>query len=329
MTKNKSNNKRKRVSVVKGMRGGVQRPGLNREALNYKKLLADPCNSSLINPYGDDEGAQVSRWTDMGLNTFNNEVWVIHPVLGSYFAGAVSDATSVSLAVNTAVYNPTGLATRGIAGCLSVSYIGAENSRAGLTYCGIIPGAQVWNFMPTAIGGGGGSFTIKNLAARLQNMERMPVDKCEVNWIPSAGDDERIPPLSVGAGAPNQFSATEVIFSRVNFAIVVVQGAPAVGAVQFKITGVAERGGYISTDASVPFTITPAQPKTFSWRTVLESLAAADSTWYLNTFKKMGHLGLGAVGAYATAGLPGALGYLTAGFAGITTKQGSVPRKGY
>lgn len=289
----------------------IQRlPRDNDERRMYKNLLLDPCNASLPrSPYDLTSAPAVSRAMQMFTNTQVFGIFFYHPVLGQF---SYESATDVAGSVT-----PFGFGlgpSRALAGCHTVSFIAQESSRAGTISCGVVPGSVVWRYLSAANGGQGNTLKPSEAAAHLSNIERTPVDRCEVNWFPSEGDSEMLPLVQVFTAAnTNLIQAT---LAKVNFTMVVGLSLSAGGAYQHKYVAVVEQEDPQVSSVS-PWNVTPASKPSFNWREVVESLSATDPAWYVNTFRKIGTFVSGGVSAYATMGLPGALGYLTQAVAGM------------
>lgn len=278
-------------------------------AAEYAHLLLDPCNAPLCaSPYELGTAATVVRTQTLRTNGAIYGAYFWHPVFGLFGADSATDvATSLSWLTPPALQ---GGASRAIAGCVSTSFIAQETIRAGTVHCGIVPGSHVWTYMQSAAGGNGSTMTFSDFASRIGNMERMPVDRCEVNWFPSEGDAD--PSANVFPTA-TQNNTVQSAFGKVNFVAVVLLSVAQSNSVQLKFTAVIENGN----TANTIWTVAPKASPPFDWKRVVESLAAKDPTWFLNTFRKIGTFIGGAAKSYATMGLPGALGYLTSSVAGI------------
>lgn len=283
----------------------------------YKHLLLDPCNAPLTrSPYDLTQSTVVNRMVQLATNTQIFGIFVFHPVLGQYSYESATDVVGQLTPFGTF----TGVSNRAIAGCHSVSFIAQESSRAGTISCGVVPGNVVWQYLAAANGGGGLTLKPSQAAAHITNLERTPVDRCEVNWFPAEGDASMTPNVTLIAANTNTI---QTIFADTNFTMVVVLSASAGGAYQHKYVGV-----YEQTDTSVastsPWTVAATTKPTFNWKSAVEELSAVDPAWYVNTFRKVGTFISGAVSSYATMGLPGALGYLTQSVAGMMRPRQNV-----
>lgn len=284
--------------------------GLSGQEAKYAKLLLDPCNAELVPPpYGGSQGSFQVRYTYSQANTLANGVYFWHPWWG-LLAGENASANA-AITLTAAVGVPTGVLNiesggRAVAGCHEVLWYGAESARAGYVACGSVAGAYVYNMLAAANGGPttptGVSATV--LTNMLQSQTRMPVDKCTLNFSPDT-QDELFMGKTFYAAANQSYLAAEL--PKYTFLAIVVSNAAA-GAVLVRQVGVLDikpeqnsgfsSGGYGQS------------PPAGSWAKVVRSLAAVDTQWYVDTFKKLAKFGGSAAAAYATGGLPGALGYL-------------------
>lgn len=313
--------RRRRAAVVRVARMPVRRrsggPSGLSGATAYRKLLVDPCNAPLVpTPYEGPNANTVERYSNIVAAALGNGIWFYHPYFG-LFTYQTADATLGGNVTNTG-QTPSLDTGRAVAGCIGVTYVGAEATRAGMVYCGVVPGSIVYEKLATAQGGRGLGLLLTTAAAKQTTENRMPVDRCEVNWFPGQADEEFQPSLTYGSASTTTINSA---FAGVNFACVLILGAPA-ASYQVKITGVVERGDLANTNLRPWGVAAPVTPK-YSWKSVLTTLTSQDTTWYLDTFRKVAALAGGASMGYATAGLPGALGYLTQAIAGmrLTGKQ--------
>lgn len=292
-------------------------------AAAYRRALVDPCYAALpSSPYGGAAGSAMVRSHSQVATTGAYYLVFYHPVFGAFTCADTTGATALSLVPN-ANAGPviSSGAARGIAGCLAVSFTGAESARAGMVRCGLVPGTAVYAYMAAASGGGGTTLTLGPLGSALAHVERMPVDKCEVNWMPGDGDEVFVTPLGYVAANSSMYAS---LFAKTNFCCALIQASVS-GAVDISTTaiyeyttgssaGSAPGGGNLTWD--VPTNTMPA----FNYKAVLSDLARKDSSWFLNTFRKVANFVGGAASSYVTAGLPGALGYLAQEVAGRAPK---------
>lgn len=304
-------------AIVVGKAATQRLPNGSNDRQMYKHLLLDPCNAPLIrSPYDLTAASVVGRDVQLFANTQVFGVFFFHPTFGQY-----SYETATDVAGNVTPFGSVPGVGRAIAGCHTVSFIAQESSRAGTLSCGVVNGSVVWRYLAAASGGGGATFKPSEAAAHIVSMERTPVDRCEINWFPGEGDSDMQPGLTTLS--PTTANLLQEAFSKVNFTMVVGLSLSAGGAYQHKYVRVYEQSDP-TVLATAPWTVSAASKPSYSWRDVVEDLGAKDPSWYLNTFRKIGNFISGAVSAYATMGLPGTLGYLTQGVAGMTRARQSV-----
>lgn len=297
----------------------------NSAAQAYKRLLVDPCYAQIpTTPYPTSAGAVVARNRATVVSSSQYQIVFFHPLFGTFsYADTTTPTTGLTAGRITPYstflnYNGPG---RGVAGCLSAQYTSIEQNRAGMIYCGIVSGAVVYQYLAAANGGNDQTLTPGTLGSQFTHVERMPVDKCEINWVPGEGDSDV---AQIAAFNSGQNAAIETAFAKTNFCAILVYGTGGNNVVQFGATAVYEympsgttglNGGQLPWDVSVV-----TRPK-FDYRSVVEDLAKRDTSWFLNTFKKVGNLIGGAASGYMSAGLPGALSYLTDHFMGTNAKN--------
>lgn len=307
VNRTKTNNNKAKAIITRPMT--VRQPGIHQQ---YKRLLLDPCNAELIkSPYGGDAGATVIRRHGVFNNNFDSQMVFYHPVLGAYWNAAAAGTNGNLVPVNGFAQISSGTASRALAGCLEVMYTGAENARSGMVHCAVVPGAIVWNYLNASAGGAGGVIDAVVAASYFQNISRMPVDRCSVNWYPTNADAEWIPPMFLNAA---QTGAIEKIFAATHFAVIFVAGG-GVNNVRFSATGVVETsstaGGGTGTSLDVvPWAVQSSTTEPVNVQRVIKELATVDPRWYLDTFRKAYRFGAGLVSSVMRGGLPGALGYL-------------------
>lgn len=293
---------------------------------NHLRMVADPCNSPLAETvYPNAAGVFRSR----SRRTFTSShtpattagayarVIAWHPVIGAFNLGSAGSNTfplasaletfnsyqelsRYSQNSSTAVFS-----ARAVSGCLSMAWNGKELDRAGMVYSGVVNGGLIYNALNTG-GGGAGQVTPANtLAALLANTCRTPNDRCEVTWVPTEWDANWSDPFY---GLPSASTgALQDIFNKVNFAVMIWIGSQEVGqTVTFMETAVAiveenpNTGLYVQDAAHVSTTGIPN-----GVTKIVSILQKRDTSWYVNTFKKLGQLGLTALSAYARGGALG------------------------
>lgn len=317
MAKTKQN-KRKRALVVRSRaKPQVPRnvPG-GPEARRYMDMLLDPCRAELdYAPYPGTKLDFVQRKRAQSVLDANAyQVFFHHPTLGTFGYSGSNDGFALGLSFNVALspfIDSNYKSLKPIAGCFSVEWIGAESARQGWINAGIVTGDFIANSLPYA--DAVTLYSINSWARSATFTERMPIDKFELNWVP--GPKDAISPTPYVGDQTGTDSASRAFWKTElegrNFIMVVLSG---IGAGTNVITTVTDIGE-VAQAASVNVTSNAAvvfKPK-FDYTTVLSTLQAKDTSWYVNTFKKLGKLAAGMLGAYTGGGLPGILGYLTMG----------------
>lgn len=280
----------------------------------YRRALLDPCYAALPStPYSSGAGGVIGRIRNTAVGpaaTNTAEVVFFHPVYGS-FARSAADATTVgSLIPYSTFYRPMANESSGraISGCLSATFLGPESTRGGLIHCGVVSGAVVISLLATTSGGGGSSNSIASINACLSHVERTPVDKCEVNWFPGEGDSS----FAAYTALSTNSNQMEVLFERTNFVVITVVGVAA-GTIEWNATGVVESTPAANQSLfnnSTTWDVSTSTKPRFDYRDVVSELGRKDPSWFLGTFKKVSKFISGVATGYATAGMPGALGYL-------------------
>jgi len=167
--------------------------GLDHAALQYAKLLADPCNGPLVSgPFGDGAGGYINRFeADYIINNGATDI-------GSFLAfvpsnSLVYSSAGVAITSDTVGYTPvlgtapanTFLAGnadqfRCLAACVQLFWPGSELTRAGITSVGQLAAAS---FL-----GGGTTVSTTQLRTNCQHVQRMPEDHVEIIWRPNDYD---------------------------------------------------------------------------------------------------------------------------------------------
>lgn len=308
--------KQRKQSARKPKRRVVKMKMVGADRESYKRVLVDPCYAELPQtPYNAGAGGTITRVrkTVLGPAITTNVAQVVffHPVFGSYSIEGLANFNTTVQQYNQ-FYNPLGDATAGraIAGCLSATYVGPESTRSGIIHCGLVSGSLVSYALATAQGGSANNLAAANLLGGLSHMERMPVDKCEVNWVPGEGDCSF---AAVGLDASNK-GQVEALFEKTNFCVIIATGFPTGGnVIEWNATGVVETlptSGALISGNNVAFDVSTSTRPPYDYRDVVRELGRKDPSWFIGTFKKAWKFVGGVARGYATAGLPGALGYL-------------------
>lgn len=310
--KAKSSKPAKAMAAPKTKAVTVVQSATPRNEYLYKRLLLDPCNAELPpSPYGDETGTEVvrSHWV---FNNFNDSMCFFwHPWFGLFRHAGAPGTPACIFPIGSGQANVSA-GGRALAGCVEATYTGAENARAGVIQCGIVPGTLVSLLLDVGSGGKGQTVDIANISQYIPNIERTPVDKCAVNWFPAEADAKFIPPVTFDAASA---SLVQSLVAQTHFVVVFVSGAGA-NNIRLSMTPINEAAPVQFTapgagNSAAVWTVTPKSSVSVNVAQVVRSLAQRDSMWYINTFKKVANFGIGLVQAGMTMGLPGALGYLT------------------
>jgi hypothetical protein len=301
---NKRQSPSKKSQVVSRRKRSPTSGRMNPEASQYARLLCDPCFGALSgSPYRGLSGTKVQRFTNSRQNFQSYGVYFYHPFFGVFYREDGASNNPGTFAQDTGFDQPCKTGSgRPVAGCLSVSFVGAESGRSGLIACGLVSGSQVWNFVDAASGGGGTSSTIDSIFNRISHRDRTPVDRCEVNWVPGIGDAEVYTQTPL---TNNTINAQMAMFGRTNFVCIVNYGA---GSLNIKATSVTELTG---AQGNEPYLVTAPTSPRFDYLNIVNQLYSKDPAWYVDTFKKLAGVFGGVAASYGSMGLPGALGYLT------------------
>lgn len=283
----------------------------------YKRSLLDPRYASLPStPYPSGAGGIIGRirgtatGPTVGPPANTAQVVFYHPIFGAFSRSAETPSTTGVLSPFNTLYTPMANANSGraISGCLSATFLGQESTRGGLIHCGVVSGAVVIGMIESVSGGIGVATSIGTINACLSHVERTPVDKCEVNWFPGEGD-ATFSAVQFGATTNNQL---EILFERTNFVVITVIGMSP-NNIEWNATGVVESTPAASQNLfgnNTTWDVSAATKPRFDYRDVVSELARKDPSWFLGTFKKVSKFIGGVAAGYATAGMPGALGYL-------------------
>ncbi len=211
---------------------------LDKAALDYARLLSDPCNGPLVHPIyaGADAGflfraesintvgtaptdtCVVFHWTPGYLNSNDTDCLVATASAPGNLAGMTPQPYSPGKTfVNT---NARGL--RCIAACVKVSYPGTESARSGRLHFG---GTH------SGVLDSGATASVDIVAPMLNNHTRTPATDIELIWKPSDGDQLFTDPTA---------SASAVIKDTRASLTVAAAGLPAGVGLVFHMTAVYE-----------------------------------------------------------------------------------------
>jgi len=169
----------------------VSRPILDRRAIEYAKLLSDPCNGPLVHGLANDWfGGILSRVefdfvaNQSGTETGSFGVYV--PGLNQLWSSGVaivSDSTPLTPTVGAVfpfISSSTVGTYRCLSACLQLMYPGAELNRSGVIAMGNFVSGDVLD-LP-------GTLTTGYLRSACQYSQRMPAGTAALSWRPTAQD---------------------------------------------------------------------------------------------------------------------------------------------
>lgn len=285
--------------------------GLDRPALEWAHLLADPCNAKLVYPcYPSGNGGTV-------LVRFENDqvvangatevaafgVWAPGFGLSTTNVTAQTSDTLGSLLTPSTLVAPgdtflknNGNAVRCVAACLQISYPGSELNRAGIVGIGVAPADTAILNLPTAAGGGNINATAQGYRVASQHVERMPQSIVECKWFPGEADQTAYSYPYPTAYAPGLQGRNAIIWSA--------SGFPVSTGVRIRMVAVYEIN--LFSNAGIPSVQAIAPPvSAFQTSHVLRYLASKDPQWYLDTAGKVARV-IGNVISYASQGFKAA-----------------------
>lgn len=249
---------KKTQRASKGRRVSVRSSyNLDPQALAYAHLLNDPCSAPLVHPvYAGSDGGLVARfenyytlnttavgstsglfsWTPGGIG---NNAGAAPALITGEQASAGTAFTTATLGTTTqpgwAYLSTNSGASRCVAACIQVMFVGAESARSGIVAYGGLTGSTIAS---------GVSTNASNALQLFEKYERMPVSSLEVKWRPGSFDQEWTNPNS-------GTSATELgRRSAVGLAWV---GAPASTGIIVRMVAVYEYVPILSSGLVVPY----------------------------------------------------------------------------
>lgn len=197
MVKKKTNVRKRSKKVVKTMVIAKTRRALDAKALEYARLLVDPCAAPLCHPVypGGDSGflfrvESVNTFANASGNNAGYVHWTPGYVNGSTTEMiAAGGAGSTTALINVTVPSNPGRqflidnasAVRCVAACMKITYPGSEQNRSGRIHYGHTQAGLI-DF--------GDSITVDDLAPNLQHYGRTPPDTLELVWRPGIADVE-------------------------------------------------------------------------------------------------------------------------------------------
>lgn len=211
---------------------------LDKAALDYATLLADPCNAQIVHPIfpGGDAGFlfRAESFVTLGngaTDTSGFLHWTPGYVNGSstellYAVGAFGNTAVTAAALASApgkgflTNNARGV--RCVAACVKVTFAGSESARSGRVHYGLTQSGML---------DAGTTQAPDGVAQALQHYGRTPADTFELIWKPNIGDTEFNDPTE---------AASAVLKDRKSALTVSWAGLPAAVGLTFHFTAVYE-----------------------------------------------------------------------------------------
>lgn len=185
--------------------------GLDKAALDYSRMLLDPCHAPLVHPAypGTGAGFLIRSERSIDVNWGTNERsgcvhWVPSAFAGDATTGELGNlyyssatAANVALPMTAGAGSPAGnfllntaTTARAVAACMQLIYAGSELNRSGFIYMGHTDGLYAYP---------GQGKSADDYTQALPEFSRTPNDMCESIWRPTEGDW----PFTNVAGAVN------------------------------------------------------------------------------------------------------------------------------
>lgn len=175
------------------------RAQLDRAALEYRRLLLNPCDAPLVRGLYASGGQGITVRTEISFNVNTTALSTAGYVrfapgcfgstaVGVTYAGdsttsaaAAPNATALGFVPGLTFMNANAQSVRPVAACMQVMYAGSESARSGIIYLGQTPASYVSS----------GSAPIPDsIANGLTHCERMPTGAVEAIWRPGTTDDQ-------------------------------------------------------------------------------------------------------------------------------------------
>jgi hypothetical protein len=285
----------------------AQRSALDFAALEYARLVADPCNAKLVNgiAMGSNGTLVVRLEADEILfsdtSTGGSFFWPCS--FNTAFTGsAVTDGTAFTYVENqvtapgSSFLAANASSARCIAACAQVMYPGTELSRSGVIGMGIVPASAVTVALPTSRGGAGSTTTTQFARQICQFTERTPDTMMEIIWRPGQADGELIDYIAL-----NQANGeTAQLLTGHNGILISIAGLPALTGVRVRTVGIFE---YTPKLALGVIATVETSSSSNTLNDVLRFLDNGNPNWFINGFKKVAPKLLRAGAAYATGGV--------------------------
>lgn len=290
---------------------------LDAAAIQWAKLLVDPCNSNLVHgcyPTGVGGTILMRVENDQIIANGATEVatfggWVPGYGLACMNSTPQTSDTLGSLVTPTILLGPADAylktnanSVRCVAACMQISYPGSELNRAGVVAIGVGPADQVSTQLPTAAGGNNLNGSPQLYRTISQHVQRMPQDIVECRWFPGEADQTPYDPQYPTLYAQNFAGRNAILFSASGFPVSTGIRVRMVAVYEISLVGAT---GSVQAVAAPVSNNLPNQ--------VLKFLADKDPQWYLGAAMKAGKT-LGSIISYASQGAKAA-GYAVNGLA--------------
>lgn len=222
MAKGKRPSRKAKKSVKMRMVRSV-RPAFDKAAMDYVRLLLDPCGAPLVHPIGTPTGgiliraqsivplgttsastAGILHWVPGAMNSTNNELLFAVPATSS---AATSMTVSPSSPGKTFITNNAS-DYRCVAACARIMYDGTELNRSGRIGYGNTIGGSILL---------GTTTSVDAIISTLTHVERTPQTIAEIRWCPNEADMTFIDP-SAGIAAQDRERRSALTIAVANYA---------------------------------------------------------------------------------------------------------------
>lgn len=280
---------------------------LDLAALQWRRLLEDPCNAPLVYPcYTSAGGGSVLMRVEFDQVMFatSTETCGIYALVPGIAAALINTTPLVGDGSTTAL---TGFpapgaawltantnAVRCVAACTQVMYPGSELTRSGVVGVGVVPASMLTPSVPTVNGGGGLLTTSAAFRTSCAHVERMPATLVEAKWFPGQTDQESSSPV-LGTSFANELDGRNAIIVSLS-GFPVSTGVRVRSVVVYEVNFLSVNSYSLGTVQSVAPPISVVTPAA-----VVKSLFDRDPEWWIGTALKAGRV-LSNVVSYAAAG---------------------------
>jgi hypothetical protein len=289
----------------------AQKGALDFAALEYARLLSDPCNAKLVNgiAMGSNGTLVVRLEADQILfsdtSTCGSYFWPCSFNTAFTFSTA-TDGTGAVFAENSVTapgqsfIAANASSARCIAACAQVMFPGTELNRSGVVGLGVVPASAVTNALPAARGGQGSSTTTQFTRQLCQMTERMPDTMSEIIWRPGQSDGDLIDYVALNQAA----GETAQEFSGHNGILISIAGIPPLTGVRIRTVGIFEYTPKLGI-GNIATVETSSSSNTLN--DVLRFLDNGNPNWFINGFKKVAPKLLRYGASYVTGGVSEAM----------------------